>query len=107
MRRVLMVGLLLAATSAHADPIWRLWCGNPPTARQGSYDTSAQCNDKITRQMDTYGDHCEDTKHGMMWKDKTPMAAVGPSDLPKNCRAAYDYWLNCSCRAEAVEQETK
>src|SRR5262245_2306204 len=30
MKRVLVAGLLLVATSASAGHVWRLWCGHPP-----------------------------------------------------------------------------
>jgi hypothetical protein len=33
MKRVLVAGLLLVATSASAGHVWRLWCGHPPTKR--------------------------------------------------------------------------
>ena len=42
MKRVLVTGLLLVATSASADHVWRLWCGRPPTKR-GAVDTSDEC----------------------------------------------------------------
>jgi hypothetical protein len=99
MRRVLIVGLLLAATSAYADEIWRLWCGNPPTARRGIFDSSNECHHAITEQMADYANHCVDTSHGMVWKeDGTPMNADDA-----NCRAGYDVWARCFCQAEAVE----
>jgi hypothetical protein len=100
MRRILIVSLLLAATSVHADHIWRLWCGKPLTPRKGSYDTSAECRDVIRRQMEIYGTECVDTKHGMVWKeDGTPMAG----GYDPNCRTAHDEWAACECRAETVE----
>jgi uncharacterized RDD family membrane protein YckC len=43
MRKAIIAGLLLLATTAHAaDHVWRIWCGHPPTAR-AAHDTSAEC----------------------------------------------------------------
>jgi hypothetical protein len=55
--------------------------------------------------MGFFAYHCVDTKHGMVWKeDGSPMAMA--HDFP-NCRAAFNQWAACKCRAETVEQETK
>jgi hypothetical protein len=102
MKRALIALLLcLAAQPVHADHIWRLWCGNPLTPRKGSYDTSAECTDGIRKMMDYFGNHCAGTTHGLVWKeDGTPMASG--HEFP-NCRAAYNHWGACECKAEAVE----
>jgi hypothetical protein len=99
MRRILIVSLLFAATSAYADHIWRLWCGNPPPPRKGTYDNSAECHKDIETEMGVYANHCTDTKHGMVWKENRSHM-VG--DFP-NCSAGHDYWSKCSCEAEAIE----
>src|SRR5215468_1556160 len=99
MKRALIALLLcLAAQPVHADHIWRLWCGNPATARRGSYDTSAECQKVIESQVENYADHCVDTNHGMVWKeDGSPIPS--PSDIA-NCRAGHDEWNKCFCKAE-------
>ena len=99
MRRILIASLLLVATSAYADHIWRLWCGNPPTPRKGIFDSSAECHVLINRTMRTYGSDCVDTIHGMVWKqDGSPIE--GDSET---CRVNHDDWASCYCEPEAVE----
>jgi hypothetical protein len=64
MRRILVVSLLLAATTASADHVWRLWCGTPPTARTGAFDTEQRCTSFAFDWPTAIKRSCVDTPEG-------------------------------------------
>jgi hypothetical protein len=101
MRRILIVSLFLVATSAHAEHIWRAWCGTPPTPREISFDTSAKCQDELAKHRAHASKDCVDTKSGPVFKDGS-----APAGIP-NCEAALRIITSCTCRVEPVEQKTK
>ena len=43
MRCIPVLSLLLVASAAYADHVWRLWCGDAPIERKGVYDISREC----------------------------------------------------------------
>jgi hypothetical protein len=104
MRRILIVSLLLAATSAHAEHIWRLWCGNPPIPRKGVFDKADECTSDIANARTMLEETCKDTDHGAVW---TPSGKPALSGQFRTCAEAIRYEDTCDCRPEAVEPKTK
>jgi hypothetical protein len=100
MRRILIVSLFLVATSAHAEHIWRAWCGTPLKPREVSFDTSAECQDEAAKQRAYVSKNCVETKSGPVFKDGSD-----PGGLP-NCEAVRRFMNSCTCRAEAIETQT-
>jgi hypothetical protein len=104
MRRILIVCLFLAATSAHAEHIWRLWCGKPLIARKGVFDTADECTSSIAETKTMLEESCKDTDHGPVW---TPSGKPALDGRLRTCAEAIREQGTCECKPEAVEHETK
>ena len=101
MRRILIVGLLLAATSAHADHVWRLWCGHPPTKR-GASDSSEQCDTEasiLRKALNT----CADTPDGPRFNSEH-LSATDELGL-RTCAAVRRQYADCHCEREPVPEK--
>jgi len=101
MKRLILCTLAAVAlsTPAHADHVWRLWCGTPSTARQGAYDSSQECYDRIGRLRYNSRTYCRDTKAGPRWIDGDRIRAW---DEFATCAALRADDATCHCVPEAL-----
>lgn len=100
MKRIVMLGLFVVlAGTAHADHVWRLWCGTPATPRQGAYDTSQKCNQQVNMMGSDVQTYCRDTKNGPRWSDGDRIRAW---DAYATCAAISAEQRTCHCSPEAV-----
>jgi hypothetical protein len=107
MKRALIALLLsLAAQPAHADKVWRVWCPRPgggDTARQATFDTSAECNKDLVDGALGSETFCHDTPKGPRFGAKyEKLDSWEHLGLP-NCAAVKKLWLSCHCEPETVQ----
>jgi hypothetical protein len=113
MTKAIIAGLLLVATSAHADHVWRLWCGTPLTERTGVWDSQHECQDHAWVMGDLPKYVCVDTKDGPRWRgwwcypiSAHPDCASGEVSDDwrqfRNC-AEVQREQTCECRPELVK----
>jgi hypothetical protein len=93
MTKAIIAGLLLVATSAHADHVWRLWCGHPPTDR-GASDTSAECNHD-TAEISNMVAACADTPEGPRFD-----GMYLPANKDRTCAEVRQRFAGCHCELE-------
>jgi hypothetical protein len=98
----IVAGLLLVATSAHAaDHVWRVYCGNPPTPHQGTFDTAQECQ-AAAYDLSNEND-CVDTKNGPRLRGKR-VSSWEENGLHTCAEVRRDN-SNCHCAPEAVPEK--
>jgi hypothetical protein len=103
---LVLVALLGGGRAAQADHVWRVWCGQPLTARDSVFDTSAECNADRVAVAGALPLACRDSKTG-------PRKVGGPHDgepingpdtvWVRTCAEFVADRGSCVCRPEVVE----